>query len=1154
MEINSTNIVMLTHDLSMTGAPRALFQFAQTLVKLGKHPVIVSPKSGPLEQDIRSASIPLYIMPDAMNSDALLRICMKSGMVIANTILWGEMIQLLNGTSIPVIWWIHEAEAVYSEAIVAAMPELLMNNIHIYVPGNYARETLLKRRPAYNVSELMYYIPDFSKDIDVPMKAEAKKQFAIIGSIENRKGQDIFISSFKLLSDEVRQQCCFTIAGVVISEAIHNKLTMLAQDYPENIHYYPGGLKWESICELYSKMDCLLCTSRDDPMPIVIAETMQLNKLVICSENTGFASLIQEYDAGFVYRNNDPVALARYITSICDISDEKYGYYAKNGDKLYRTIFTQAVFEQNLKAVLAEIEADSTPSPVKDEPIIQQNQRIIQLKKEKENSWHQYCRIYFLDENGNTLEPCLQYRYACFGNNKMDFQLNVPYNTKKISIDLCDDYFCMVNNLSCIADGKHLPVINSSGISIYDTYLFDSLAPQMEIDTSAIIGRKVHISFGIVLLENDNTLIESFHRLIEQQKAALEGLQNQYASLNGQCQELVKALTAHQNSTCWKITKPIRALGDRKNSILLKSPLLFSKLRINCWKLCGKAYTQRRIAKTFPHPVKISEEIRAGQEHTTFADTIKFSIIVPLYNTPMQFLKEMIASVLDQTYANWELCLADGSDSEHREVGKYCQMLASLDERIRYKKLSINGGISENTNASIEMSTGDYIGLFDHDDLLHPSALFEVMKAICEKKADFIYTDESIFHNVIEDAFCHHFKPDYAPDTLRANNYICHFTVFKKDLLDAIGGGFRKEYDGSQDFDMVLRLTEKAEKIVHIQQSLYYWRAHAGSVASSIDAKPYAITAAKKAVAAHLTRVHLEGEVMDSFASAVYRLKYKIIGEPLVSIIIPNKDHKDDLQKCIDSILTKSTYHNYEIIIVENNSEENEIFEYYKTLEANKAIRIVTWNGHFNYSAIINYGFGFANGEHILLLNNDVEVISEDWIQELLMYSQRSDVGAVGAKLYYFDNRVQHGGVGIGIFKIAGHLHRYSDRSSPGYMGRLAYAQNLSAVTAACMMIPRTVFEQVHGLDEGYEVTYNDIDLCMRIREAGYLIVWTPFAELYHYECKSRRPDNTPEKIKRTTKEIWRFQNRWRKELDAGDPYYNPNFSLDSEDFRIKPL
>lgn len=625
-----------------------------------------------------------------------------------------------------------------------------------------------------------------------------------------------------------------------------------------------------------------------------------------------------------------------------------------------------------------------------------------------------------------------------------------------------------------------------------------------------------------------------------------------------------RAYSEISNAFFWKITWIFRVIVDMVKRPFIKTRYgrLFGK-GMRSLKKNGLRNTWRKVQDWRKHrqnfvglakkPLFTKEELEA-QRHVQFARDVKFSIVVPLYNTPARFLHEMIRSVLDQTYGNWELCMADGSDAQHENVGQICKQYVRKDSRIHYVKLEKNLGISGNTNACLEMSTGDYIGLFDHDDLLHPAALFEVMRAICEQDADFIYTDENTFHDKPEDAFCPHFKPDFAPDTLRANNYICHFTVFKRQLMDQ-AGRFNSKYDGSQDFDMVLRLTEKAEKIFHIPEILYFWRAHKDSVAQGIEAKPYVIEAAKGAITEHLSRVGLEGFVEDTVVPSMYRIKYTIKAIPKISIIIANCDHADDLRKCITSIQKLTTYKNWEIIIVENNSIEIATRDYYQELQQLENIKIVTWeakNGEFNYSAINNYGAKFATGEYILLLNNDTEVISADWIQEMLMFAQRTDVGAVGAKLYYFDDTIQHAGIGIDILTLAGHYHRGFDRCDFGYMGRLIYAHNVSAVTAACMMIRRNVWKEVGGLDETFQVAFNDVDLCMRIRQAGYLIVWTPYAELYHYESKSRGYDDTPEKQKRFEGEVRRFQTRWAKELAAGDPYYNPNLTLDREDFSLR--
>ncbi len=550
---------------------------------------------------------------------------------------------------------------------------------------------------------------------------------------------------------------------------------------------------------------------------------------------------------------------------------------------------------------------------------------------------------------------------------------------------------------------------------------------------------------------------------------------------------------------------------------------------------------------------KISARRRARESARKFDRNIKFSILVPLYNTPKKFLKQMINSVLNQTYGNFQLCLADGSDSEHSYVGELCEGVASTDNRICYKKLAKNEGISKNTNACIEMAQGDYIALFDHDDLLHPSALYEMMKAICEKNADFIYTDEVTFSkNRVSNITVYNFKPDYSPDTLRSYNYICHFTAFSKELLDSVGC-FDDEFDGSQDYDLILRLTEKAKSIVHIPKALYFWRSHKASVASDVSAKPYVIDSAKRAIKAHIERLGLQGTVEDAIIPTNYKVQYNITGNPLISIIIPNKDHIDDLDKCLSSVYEKSTYKNFEVIIVENNSIEDETFEYYKNAERKyNNLRVLYWKQGFNYSAINNFAAHKAQGEFVLLLNNDMEIITPDWMEQMLMFCQRDDVGAVGAKLYYPDNTIQHAGVIVGLGGVAGHSHKYFDRSHPGYMSRAVIAQNLSACTAACLLVKKSVYFEVGGLDENYAVAFNDVDFCMSIRKAGYLIVFTPFAELYHYESKSRGVEDTPEKRARFNSEVFRFQEKWMQELKSGDPYYNPNLTLNSEDFRLK--
>ena len=646
----------------------------------------------------------------------------------------------------------------------------------------------------------------------------------------------------------------------------------------------------------------------------------------------------------------------------------------------------------------------------------------------------------------------------------------------------------------------------------------------------------------------------NYEEMYEKEHIKCADLASRVAELEEANDYLQFRLDRIHNNGLWKATK-----GPRK----VMHAVLRQTTRIkNCGGPRGvyakiKYKKREKIAmgnygtNSFP-----TEEQRKEQEETKFEVNPTISILVPLYNTPMNFLEQMIGSVEYQTYKGWQLCLADGSDSEHAYVGEFCLKKAQADERICYKKLEKNEGISGNTNACLLLATGEYIALFDHDDILHPSVLWEYVKVINEKNADYIYCDETTFAgDNINKMLTMHFKPDYAPDNLRANNYICHFSCFKRSLLEGTEL-FRTKFDGSQDHDMILRLTDNAENIVHVPKLMYYWRSHAGSVASDINAKSYAIEAARGAVAEHL-RTHGFKNFRISSTRAfetIFKISYEIEGNPKISIVIPNKDHRSDLGRCINSIKEKSTYDNYEIIVVENNSVENDIFEYYDSLKADENIKIVKYEGDFNYSKICNLGEKEATGEYILLLNNDTQVITVNWMEELLMYAQRKDVGAVGAKLYYGNKTIQHAGVviGLGAHRTAGHTHYGQSRENLGYMGRLCYAQNVTAVTGACLLVKKSLYDEVGGLDEGFAVSLNDVDFCLKLRHKGLLNVWTPFAELYHFESISRGLDDNGEKAQRYNKESERFREIWKEDLSAGDPYYNVNFSLDRSDYSLK--
>ncbi len=637
-------------------------------------------------------------------------------------------------------------------------------------------------------------------------------------------------------------------------------------------------------------------------------------------------------------------------------------------------------------------------------------------------------------------------------------------------------------------------------------------------------------------------------------------LAGRVADLEARCDDLTFKLNRIKNNPLWKMSAPLRRCmhfvirqKDRiKNCGNLKGVLAkikYKKIERQAMKSYGTS--------SFPTP----EEAKRQREEK-FQRMPKISILVPLYNTPDLFLREMIESVTSQTYENWELCLADGSDKEHGFVAEIVREYQKKDEaagkggRILYLKLEKNEGISGNTNQCLAMSTGEYIGLFDHDDILHPSVLYEYVKVINEKQADYIYCDETTFKSGdINKMLTMHFKPDYAIDNLRANNYICHFSVFARTLLDGTEL-FRPRFDGSQDHDMILRLTDRAQKVVHVPKLMYYWRSHAGSTAAGLEAKPYAVEAARGAVADHLRRHGFEHFQISSTRAfdTIFKIRYQIIGSPKISIVIANKDHKEDLKRCITSILEKSTYENFEVIVVENNSTQQEIFDYYEELKENEKIKVLTFEGAFNYSAVNNLGAANAEGEYILLLNNDTQVITVNWMEEMLMYAQREDVGAVGAKLYYGDKTIQHAGVvlGLGAHRTAGHSHYKQHRDNLGYMGRLCYAQNVSAVTGACLLVKKALFEEVGGLNESFAVSLNDVDFCLKLREKGYLNVFTPFAELYHFESISRGLDDNGEKAQRYNRESEQFREKWKDVLTAGDPYYNVNFSLDRSDFALK--
>lgn len=614
-------------------------------------------------------------------------------------------------------------------------------------------------------------------------------------------------------------------------------------------------------------------------------------------------------------------------------------------------------------------------------------------------------------------------------------------------------------------------------------------------------------------------------------------------------------LTTDEKKTVYNINTQYET-GKRKYTLLsnINKAWLYGK-KYGVGVMMQKAYNKLTGTEYFDYNRWIkehesTEEELKKQRIYRFETEPVFSIVIPVYKPNKKFFAEMIKSILNQTYSKWELCIADGG----RTVEKVLRDIVKDDSRVRYVGLEENLGISGNTNKALELATGDYIVLGDHDDILRPDALFECAKVINEKPGvDVIYSDEDKFDCESNKRTFPNFKPDFSPDFLRSTNYICHLFVFSRQLYEKVGN-FNSEYDGAQDYDMIFRCCEQANEIVHIPKVLYSWRIHRQSTAGNPESKKYAFIAGRKAIEAHLRRVGLKGTVYNVIGyDGTYRVKYEIEGNPKISIIIPNKDHIEDLDKCLRSIIGRQNYTNYEIIVVENNSTDDATFEYYKKIEQEfDCVKVIYWEGEFNYSKINNFGVKYTTGEYLLLLNNDTEMIDENCLSELLSYAVRSDVGIVGAKLLYEDNTVQHAGVIMGLGGLAGHAFVNNAIDDGGYQLRANLVQNLSAVTAACLMTRKSVYEEVGGLEEELQVAFNDVDYCMKVRDKGYLVVYNSYAVLHHYESKSRGYEDTREKIERFEKEADFLNKRWKQVVQNGDPYYNVNLTLSKADFSLK--
>ena len=496
----------------------------------------------------------------------------------------------------------------------------------------------------------------------------------------------------------------------------------------------------------------------------------------------------------------------------------------------------------------------------------------------------------------------------------------------------------------------------------------------------------------------------------------------------------------------------------------------------------------------------------------------------------------------------------DASDEAHSDVGKTARSYAAKEPRICYHKQA-NQGIAGNTTAGFKLATGGALALLDHDDVLYPNALYEVVQCMQKTGADFVYTDEIVLSGNLKELGGYHFKPDYSPDYLRSCNYITHLMVFTRELLEKAGAEERSEFDGAQDYDLTLRLTEQAACIRHIPKVMYIWRGHAASTAQDMEAKPYAVQAGVRAIEAHFKRLGLAGsaEAIPG-APGAYRLHYELTGQPLISVVIPNKDHREDLERCLASLYQKAGYDRFEVVVVENNSTDPETFAYYKqAAETYKNLKMVTYQGSFNFAAVCNLGVKESSGEQILLLNNDIEVLTDGFLKEMLSYSQRQDVGCVGAKLFFPDGTIQHGGVIMGINGTAGHSHKSHPGDAVGDLYRLVTTQDYMAVTGACLMVKRELYDACGGLDaENFAVAYNDIDLCLKLWQKGLLNVFTPAAQCIHYESKSRGLDETGPNAVRYNREKKNFIEKYHTLIDTPDPYYNPHFNTKFENFGLK--
>ena len=687
------------------------------------------------------------------------------------------------------------------------------------------------------------------------------------------------------------------------------------------------------------------------------------------------------------------------------------------------------------------------------------------------------------------------------------------------------------------------------------------------------------------LVMEQNSKIEELLREkveeLEAQNIRLSAALNEQSAQITQMEDLQREYAHYREnirrSVSWRVTTPIRQVKDVYNAVSRRfSPLYQMARRLgmvrsvkyasNILKDEGTAGFKQRLEQiqaVQPGQIEYSQWVEkydtlddtSRQAFVTAVETLQnplISVVMPVYNPPVQLLREAIESVQQQLYSNWELCIADDL-SDQEEVRQLIAEFAQKDSRIKYVFRETNGHISQASNSALKLVQGDYVALMDHDDLLPEHALFWVMHAINEHpEAMMIYSDEDKV-DVAGNRHDPYFKCDWNPDLFYSHNMFSHLGVYKTELLRTVNG-FREGLEGSQDYDLALRCIEQIDlsQIVHIPRILYHWRVVAGSTALDASEKPYAMIAGERAINEHLQRRGVNANC--TLLDWGYRVKYELDEEPLVSIVIPTRDHVDILKACLNSVYGNTSYGNYEIIIVDNGSQDPAALGYLEELQTNRKVSVIRDDSEFNYSRLNNLAVDVAKGEIIALMNNDVVVDTPDWMTEMVSHASRPEVGAVGCRLVYPDNTLQHAGIVLGLGGLAAYSHRCIPRSSPGYFGRAMLIQSMSAVTAACLFVRKSVYQEVGGLDEeNLAVAYNDVDFCLKLKEAGYRNIFTPYAELIHHESKSRGPEDTPEKQARADREFAYMRNRWGKILDA-DPAYNPNLTLDREDFSIAPI